>query len=471
MSLSSKLPAALASLKPNDHRIINLRQKLFYSDELSQGSCFFLPRGARVYNKLKDYLRSEYKTRGYHEIITPNIFKSPLWKISGHWDYYKDSMIKFPNEDNQEYSLKPMNCPAHCVLFKQGPVRTSADLPVRWAEFGTLHRNELSGTLSGLTRLRRFEQDDAHIFCTPQQVEQEVKDCLEFARSVYTQFGFSFDVKLSLRPENYLGKSESWDEAESSLRNALGKAGLSYTEQKFEGAFYGPKIDLEVRDCRDKTHQCATIQLDFQLPERFQLEFKEPADIQSAASEPVATRRSRPVIIHRAILGSIERFMAMLVENRDGRWPFWCSPLQAQVIPISSDYNSYATFVSNELRKLGLWVDCDISESSIRARKISAAYNMPYNLILIVGRRESDTKTVSCRIDLRQRSSQATDDVADSLVSELTSELRLSKSSTYGRLHNISISLTDLADRLVEFEKRRVNQADIELLVNQLAPS
>lgn len=461
----SSLPATLAALKLNDHRIINLRQKLFYIDEVSQGSCFFLPRGARIYNKLKEYLRLEYKTRNYQEIITPNLYKCPLWKQSGHWDHYKDSMIRFSNEKGEEFSLKPMNCPGHCVLFKQGPTRSSTDLPLRWAEFGVLHRNELSGTLSGLARLRRFEQDDAHIFCTPQQVEQEVKNCLDFAASVYSQFNFKFHVKLSLRPESYLGDNASWDQAEDSLRAALTQAGLTWTEKKFEGAFYGPKIDIEVNDCQGRTHQCATIQLDFQLPERFDLQYKQDHPRQSLDGQS-SHHKSRPVIIHRAILGSIERFIAMLAENCDGQWPFWLSPLQAQVIPINADHNTYAIYVSEQLRKLGLWVDCDVNDSTIRARKISAAYKMPYNLILVVGQRESETKTVNCRIDLRQMSFESSDHNDNSLRSEVTSGLELNKSSALGRVHNISISLTDLADHMVEFEKRRVNKAHIELLLN-----
>uniref|UniRef100_A0A6G1S615 threonine--tRNA ligase n=1 Tax=Aceria tosichella TaxID=561515 RepID=A0A6G1S615_9ACAR len=376
-TLSKQLPHV-------DHRIIGLKQKLFFFDEHSRGSCFFLPRGARVYNKLIDYLRTEYKKRNYEEVITPNIYDCRLWKQSGHWDHYKDNMIRFPLGDH-EFSLKPMNCPGHCLMYKHLGSVKSNQLPIRWADFGVLHRNELSGSILGLTRMRRFQQDDAHIFCRPDQIRSEVGNCLDFASEIYSQFGFKFKLALSLRPEKYLGHSDMWDEAENALREALQGTKMPWDEQKHEGAFYGPKIDLTVKDLHARSHQCATIQLDFQLPTRFDLVYKD------------VKQTHRPVIIHRAILGSIERFIAMVIENSDGRWPFWISPVQAQIVPIHESLNHYALELRNQLASAGYQVDCaDDSEATLN-RKIREAELARYNFILIVGDKEADLRAVTVR--------------------------------------------------------------------------
>lgn len=421
MVITKLTPKKLLSIPLNDHRNIGLRQRLFFFNDLSQGSCFFEPRGAHIYNKLIGYLRKEYQKRNYAEVITPNIYNCKLWQTSGHWNHYEKNMIKF-QVGEREFSLKPMNCPGHCLMFKHQGLKTSDQLPVRWADFGVLHRNELSGSLIGLTRVRRFQQDDAHIFCTPQQVESEVSGCLQFASQVYGLFGFEFGVKLSLRPKEFLGDADSWDKAEESLRKALEKSGIEWEEDKFEGAFYGPKIDLVVKDCQERSHQCATIQLDFQLPERFELLYKDVND----------KGLHRPVIIHRALFGSLERFIAMIAENCEGRWPFWLSPLQAQVIPVHHSLNSYAKEVSDEFRHSGFWVDCDLRNETFNA-KIREATTTPYNIVLIVGQKEKEKRCVTGRVSEKS-------------------------------VQNIEVPIQRLKDKFREFEEQKVNRADLELL-------
>ena len=300
----------------NDHRKIGKEQELFFFDELSPGSCFFLPHGTRIYNKLMEFTRQQYRIRGFTEVVTPNVFNSKLWDISGHNVNYKENMFHFDCE-GQEFALKPMNCPGHCLMFGYR-TRSYKELPIRLADFGVLHRNELSNALTGLTRVRRFQQDDAHIFCRFDQITDEIGNALLFMEHVYGVFGFEFSLELSTRPEKFLGEIKQWEEAELALKNALDKFGKPWKINPGDGAFYGPKIDIHVHDCMKRAHQCATIQLDFQLPNRFKLEYM---------NENKET--SVPVIIHRAIYGSVERFFAILIEHIEGKWPFWISPRQA----------------------------------------------------------------------------------------------------------------------------------------------
>ncbi|NXS01959.1 SYTC protein, partial [Oxylabes madagascariensis] len=294
--------------KSRDHRKIGRDQELFFFHELSPGSCFFLPKGAYIYNTLIEFIRSEYRKRGFQEVVTPNVFNSKLWMTSGHWQHYSDNMFSFEVE-KEIFALKPMNCPGHCLMFDHRP-RSWRELPLRLADFGVLHRNELSGALTGLTRVRRFQQDDAHIFCTMEQIEEEIKSCLEFLRTVYDVFGFSFKLNLSTRPEKYLGDIEVWNQAEKQLENSLNAFGEKWELNPGDGAFYGPKIDIQIKDAIGRYHQCATIQLDFQLPVRFNLTF-----VSHDGND-----KTRPVIIHRAILGSVERMIAILTENYGGKW-------------------------------------------------------------------------------------------------------------------------------------------------------
>lgn len=334
------------------------QQKLFFFHPLSPGSCFFLPHGARVYNALQNFIRSEYWYRGYDEVITPNIFHTDLWKTSGHYANYKDNMFMIDCE-NQEFGVKPMNCPGHCLMFKkEGDVRSYRDLPIRLADFGVLHRNEISGALSGLTRVRRFQQDDAHIFCRQDQIRSEVAGVLDMLKTVYAIFGFEFNLQLSTRPAKYMGELEKWDTAELALADCLNAFGQEWTINPADGAFYGPKIDIQLLDTFKRKHQCATIQVDFQLPIAFDLNFTRSDK-----------KLERPVIVHRAILGSVERMMAILIEHYGGYWPFWLSPRQVLIVTITNDWDTYARKVRNTLHDEGFYVTFDDGGSSEEEKK------------------------------------------------------------------------------------------------------
>jgi len=368
-----------------DHRKIGREQELFFFHELSPGSCFFLPNGAHIYNTLMDLMKSEYKKRGFTEVISPNIYSTKLWETSGHWQHYSENMFSFDCE-KEMFALKPMNCPGHCVMFDSRP-RSWRELPLRMADFGVLHRNELSGTLGGLTRVRRFCQDDAHIFCRHDQVEDEIRGALNFLRDIYDIFGFTFSLKLSTRPEKYMGSLDLWNTAEAQLEKCLNEFGQSWELNAGDGAFYGPKIDIEVRDALKRCHQCATIQLDFQLPERFNLTY-----VSGEGDE-----KKRPVMVHRAILGSVERMLAILIEHFGGKWPFWLNPRQASVIPVSPKFDEYAKKVRDELHSKDFRVDVSMDAGETLNKKIRNAQLAQYNFILVVGDKEQSSGTVNVR--------------------------------------------------------------------------
>ncbi|KAJ9060461.1 threonyl-tRNA synthetase [Entomophthora muscae] len=379
----------LAEAAKRDHRKIGREQELFFFHELSPGSCFFLPHGARIYNTLIDYTRNEYRKRGFQEVVTPNVYDIKLWETSGHWENYKENMFSFEVE-NSTFALKPMNCPGHCLMFGHRD-RSYRELPLRLADFGVLHRNEFSGALTGLTRVRRFQQDDAHIFCTSDQVEQEIKGCFSFLKAVYGVFGFTFELNLSTRPENFIGEISVWDKAESQLENALNDFGFPWKLNAGDGAFYGPKIDIKISDALRRKHQCATIQLDFQLPERFELEYRS-AD---AATEGT-TGYQRPIIIHRAIYGSVERMIAILTENFGGKWPLWLSPRQVLVIPVTGVFDAYAEKVRQALYDAGFHADADLGENTLN-KKIRNGELAQYNFIAVVGGEEETSNSVNLR--------------------------------------------------------------------------
>ncbi|NXV23575.1 SYTC protein, partial [Cepphus grylle] len=371
--------------KSRDHRKIGRDQELFFFHELSPGSCFFLPKGAYIYNTLIEFIRSEYRKRGFQEVVTPNVFNSKLWMTSGHWQHYSDNMFSFEVE-KEIFALKPMNCPGHCLMFDHRP-RSWRELPLRLADFGVLHRNELSGALTGLTRVRRFQQDDAHIFCAMEQIEEEIKSCLQFLRAVYDVFGFSFKLNLSTRPEKYLGDIEVWNQAEKQLENSLNDFGEKWELNPGDGAFYGPKIDIQIKDAIGRYHQCATIQLDFQLPVRFNLTF-----VSHDGND-----KTRPVIIHRAILGSVERMIAILTENYGGKWPLWLSPQQVMVVPVGPTCDEYAQKVRQHFHDAGLMADVDVDPGCTLNKKIRNAQLAQYNFILVVGEKEKASETVNIR--------------------------------------------------------------------------
>ncbi|KAG0003909.1 threonyl-tRNA synthetase [Entomortierella chlamydospora] len=369
-----------------DHRKIGKEQELFFFHDLSPGSCFFLPHGARIYNALMDFIKAEYHKRGYTEVMSPNMYNVKLWHTSGHWQNYQENMFSF-NVEKETFALKPMNCPGHCLMFGIRE-RSYRELPLRFADFGVLHRNEASGALTGLTRVRRFQQDDAHLFCRLDQLGDEMDATLDFLQHVYGIFGFEFSLALSTRPEKFLGAIADWDTAEKHLTDALNRFGRPWTINPEDGAFYGPKIDILIRDSLRRSHQCATIQLDFQLPERFGLEYRN--------SGGEASDFSRPLIIHRAMLGSLERMIAILTENCAGRWDFWLSPRQIQVIPVAAALIPYAEKVQKQFHDAGFYVDVDTSDSTLN-KKIRNAEIAHYNFIFVVGAEEESSNSVNVR--------------------------------------------------------------------------
>ncbi|EPB70597.1 hypothetical protein ANCCEY_10320 [Ancylostoma ceylanicum] len=368
-----------------DHRKLGRDQELFFFNPLSPGSAFWYPKGAHIYNTLMNFMRKEYRKRGFTEVITPNMFNSKLWETSGHWQHYSEDMFRFEVEKEQ-FGLKPMNCPGHCIMYSHQP-HTYNELPLRYADFGVLHRNEMSGALTGLTRVRRFQQDDAHIFCRRDQIGDEIRGCLDFLTYCYENvLGFTFKLNLATRPEGFLGDIETWNEAEADLKEVLDESGRQWGLNEGDGAFYGPKIDITIQDALRRYHQCATIQLDFQLPQRFDLSYFDEKG-----------EKQRPVMIHRAILGSVERMTAILTENYGGKWPFWLSPRQAKVITVHESVNGYARDVKNRLYGEGFEVEFDEGCPDTLNKQIRNAQLAQFNFILVVGAKEKENGTVNVR--------------------------------------------------------------------------
>lgn len=369
--------------KEYSHQIIGQKQKLFFSHVYSPGSFIFLPHGTIMLNKLFSIMRSFYLEKDFKEVITPNIYHKQLYIDSGHYAHYKDNMFKV-DCDNTEYFLKPMNCPGHCLIFKH-ETKSYNDLPIRYADFGVLHRNELSGTLTGLTRVRKFCQDDAHIFCTRDQIEGELINAINFLDRIYKIFGFTYHIELSTRPEKFQGAIDLWDLATSTLQKVIQSFTENYVINEGDGAFYGPKIDFHIVDKFNRRHQCATIQLDFVLPEQFKLEYIDKNN-----------NAIRPVMIHRAIYGSVERFLALVTEHYEGTYPFWLSPRQIMILPLIT--SNYVDNLYQDLKKLGYHVDIDESDNSL-GKKIAkySSINERYNYLVIIGRSEVDKGMVSIR--------------------------------------------------------------------------
>ncbi|KAG6041644.1 hypothetical protein E4U41_003082 [Claviceps citrina] len=447
--------------EPPDHRKLGQQQELFITSAYSPGSPIFLPNGARVFNRLVDFLRKQYVRYGFQEVITPTIYKKALWAKSGHLENYADDMYSVTGRPAHEvksgggeegegggegegeasgccgrdrgaaaqdepaadddYSLKPMNCPGHCLIFAS-KVHSYRELPVRYADFSPLHRNEVSGALSGLTRVRRFHQDDGHIFCRPCQVEEEIRSTLDFVKAVYSvlRLGVSYRLALSTRPrDHFIGTEEEWDRAEDRLRRALDSSGMDWSVNDGDGAFYGPKIDIVIKDSDGKEHQTATIQLDFQLPKRFDLEYQAPAPEHEARGETTTDPALlaehgpvRPVMIHRAVLGSVERLMALLIESYNGEWPFWLNPRQAIILTVNTsrpvlDWADQVKDVLLGLRRepdevvadgpsntTGLAVDVDYTPRSLGSKIRNARLN-GYGLILVIGEEDVKNRQVS----------------------------------------------------------------------------
>jgi threonyl-tRNA synthetase len=373
----------LEEAKARDHRKLGSELGLFRFSSVAPGAAFWLPNGTRVFNELVALSREMGELHGYSEVKTPQIFDSELWKTSGHWGKYREHMFVTSAEE-REMAIKPMNCPGHAHLFSTER-HSYRELPIRYSEPGLLHRNEPSGTLHGLLRVRHFAQDDAHIFCTEEQVQEEVTGCLDFAFSTLGLFGFEVKLELSTRPENRIGSDEMWDRAEAKLRQALESKGLAYELNEGDGAFYGPKIDYHVKDSLGRSWQLGTVQLDYSMPERFDLVYTGADDAEH-----------RPVMIHRAAFGSYERFVGILIEHLAGRFPLWLAPVQAIVLSIADRHVAYAAETVATLREAGVRVDLDDRSESI-GRKVRDAELRKIPLMLVVGDREAETGTVSVR--------------------------------------------------------------------------
>ncbi len=387
-----------------DHRKIGRELDLFSIHEEGPGFVFFHPKGTIIYNALIDFMRSEYRKRGYQEIRTPLILNKSLWERSGHWDHYKENMY-FTKIDGRDFAVKPMNCPG-AVLTYSSRVRSYRELPMRLAEFGIDHRHELSGVLSGLFRVRMFVQDDAHIFVMPEQIQEEVRGVIDFIDFVYKRFGFEYRVELCTRPQKAMGTREMWDQAEHSLKEAL-REKMEFRINEGDGAFYGPKIDFHIKDAIGRNWQLGTVQLDFQMPARFGLSY-EGAD----------GRKHTPVMIHRAILGSVERFMGILIEHFEGKFPLWLAPEQVRILTVADRFSRYAESFLEELGKAGFRAAIDARTESINYKVRDAQLaRVPY--IIVVGEREMNDGSLTVRTGSKVIGSFKKDEFLQRLLNEL----------------------------------------------------
>jgi threonyl-tRNA synthetase len=376
--------ARIEEAKKRDHRKVGKELGLFTFHPWAPGATFWLPKGTTLYNTLSNYMRGVLIPSGYQEVKAPIVFNKALWQTSGHWDYYQDNMFLVKSSDDEEMGLKPMNCPGHFLLFgSEG--RSYRDLPLRFHEQTPLHRNEPSGTLSGLTRVRQFSQDDGHCFVMQEQIASEVEALIKLVQRVYNDFGLSYAAKLSTRPDKFLGEVATWDDAEAGLRRALEASNQPYTLNAGDGTFYGPKIDFDITDALGRKWQCGTIQLDYQMPERFDLKY-----IGADNAE------HRPVVIHRAIFGSLERFIGILVEHFAGAFPLWLAPVQVAVLPIADRHASYAREVLAGLEAAGLKAVLDDRQEKVNY-KIREAQLQKVPYMLVVGDREAAERAVAVR--------------------------------------------------------------------------
>ena len=366
-----------------DHRKLGKQLDLFSIHEEGPGFPFFHPNGMAIRNELINYWREVHRRYGYQEVRTPMILNRKLWETSGHWDHYKENMY-FTKIDGEDYAVKPMNCPGGMLVYKTQP-RSYRDLPLRLAELGLVHRHEKSGELHGLFRVRNFTQDDAHLFITPDQIDKEIQHTINLFDEVYNTFGLSYTAELSTRPENSMGSDEIWEKATAALQNALENRGLEYVVNEGDGAFYGPKIDFHLRDSIGRTWQCGTIQLDMLLPEKFELEYTGEDG-----------EKHRPIMLHRVVYGSLERFIGILIENYAGAFPVWMAPVQAKVLPITDGQSEYAHEVWQKLFDLGLRVEMDLRNEKIGYKiRECQVKKVPYQLV--VGGKEAEEGTVSVR--------------------------------------------------------------------------
>ena len=376
---------ALEEAAKRDHRKIGKELDLFSFHEEAPGFPFWHPKGMVIYNSIISYYRDLLRKHGYQEVKGPMILNRKLWERSGHWDHYRDNMY-FLKIDDIDYAVKPMNCPAHVLIYKT-KVHSYREFPIKYAEFGLVHRHELAGVLHGLLRVRAFTQDDAHIFCLPDQIEEEIVKLIDLVFEVYRTFGFEdVHVELSTRPEDYMGDLETWERAESALRAALDRKNIEYTINEGEGAFYGPKIDFHIKDCMGRSWQCGTIQLDFAMPQTLDMVYMGPD----------GTTNHRPVMIHRAIQGSIERFIGILLEHYGGKLPLWLSPVQVRIITVNDEVIDYAEKVREKLEDAGIRVETDYGHETV-SKKIREAQLSKVNYTVVIGEREKKYGQLSVR--------------------------------------------------------------------------
>ena len=393
--------------KLRDHRKIGKELDLFSFHEEGPGFPFFHPNGMIVRNELLNWWRGVLQERGYGEILTPMILNEELWHKSGHWDHYKENMY-FTKIDDADYAIKPMNCPGSTIVYRTN-LHSYKEFPLRLSEFGLVHRHELSGALHGLFRVRSFTQDDAHIFCLPEQIEDEVFKMIDLADYLYSTFGFKYTLELSTRPDDYMGDLETWEMAEGALKAALEKKNMPYKINPGDGAFYGPKIDFHLQDAIGRDWQCGTIQLDMQMPVNFDLTYIDANN-----------ERKRPVMLHRAMFGSIERFLGILIEHFAGKFPLWMAPVQVEVIPVSEKTNEYAQKVYEELKNKGFRVEIDTRNSQMGA-KIRDAQMRKINYMLILGEKERDNGSIS----VRTRNNENINDIKlDKFMEDLSEEIK-----------------------------------------------
>lgn len=373
----------LEEAKKRDHRKLGKELELFMFSEEAPGMPFYLPKGMTIRTELENYARELQRQRDYEEVRTPLMMNNRLWEQSGHWDHYKDNMY-FTNVDETKFALKPMNCPGHMLIYKNS-LHSYRELPIRISEFGQVHRHEFSGALNGMMRVRTFCQDDAHLFVLPDQIEEEISRVIELIDHIYQVFGFEYKIELSTRPEDYMGSEELWQKAEDSLRNVLNNRGIDYRVNEGDGAFYGPKIDFHILDALKRSWQCGTIQLDFQMPENFDLSYIGENN-----------QKHRPVVIHRAVYGSIDRFIGILTEHFAGAFPIWLAPVQVKILPVSENYIDYAYQVKKFLEESGIRIEVDMRNEKL-GYKIREAQLEKVPYMLVLGEQEKNFGQVSVR--------------------------------------------------------------------------
>ncbi|MBK5350694.1 threonine--tRNA ligase [Bacillus sp. TH44] len=367
-----------------NHRKLGSELELFMFSEEAPGMPFYLPKGQIIRNELEAFLREIQNEYNYQEVRTPFMMNQELWEKSGHWGHYKDNMY-FSEVDHKSFALKPMNCPGHMLMFKN-KLHSYRELPIRMCEFGQVHRHEFSGALNGLLRVRTFCQDDAHLFVTPEQIEDEIKSVLAQIDYVYKTFGFEYEVELSTRPEDSMGDDKLWEQAEWALENVLQSLNYKYRLNEGDGAFYGPKIDFHIKDALNRSHQCGTVQLDFQMPEKFDLNYIDENN-----------EKRRPVVIHRAVLGSLDRFLAILIEHFGGAFPAWVAPVQVKVIPVSNAvHEQYVNRIADKLAQAGIRVERDIRDEKL-GYKIREAQMQKVPYVLVIGDKEMESEAVNVR--------------------------------------------------------------------------